>query len=279
MKKKQVAKKNTKIKKDTNLKSAKIKNIKSRKKYLVIGNWKNNPDTLKEARSNFRIIKAKKIDSKRIETVICPPLVHLSDLANSYKGKIFKLGAQNFYIDGSGPHTGEVTLNQLEDLKVKYLIIGHAERRELGESNELISAKIKNALERKFVPILCIGETERDSKGNYLSYLEEQIVKSLEQISKEEIKKIVIAYEPVWAIGSNKAVTPEEIHVMNIFIKKILSSIYNRKLAFGVKILYGGSVDPDNCHEILEKGDADGLLIGRASSNPYTFVDILKKVS
>jgi triosephosphate isomerase (TIM) len=248
------------------------------KKYLIIGNWKNSPDTLAEAKKNLKIIKSKKFNIKKVEPVVCPSMVHLADLAKNYRGKVLSFCAQNFYVDDKKFHTGETSPAQLLDLGVKYVIIGHAERRQLGETNELIASKIRSAIDRGFTPVLCIGEEIRDSGGKYLKYLEEQLYKSLVNISKKDICKIVIAYEPLWAIGNNRSVEPEEIHVVNILIKKLLTSIYSRKEAFATKILYGGSVDVDNCSRILEGGDVDGLLIGRAGANPYSFVDILKKV-
>ena len=249
------------------------------KKYLIVGNWKNHPDTLAEARKNFKIIKAKKVNTGRVLPVVCPPTIYLSDLKNSYRGRGIRFGAQNFYLQDEKPHTGETSLTQLKDLGVEFVIVGHAERRALGETNELIAEKLQNALDAKLKPILCIGENERDSGGEYLKFLEEQLAMSLRQIAKDDLKKIVIAYEPVWAIGSNRSVSPDEIHTMNIFIKKTLASLYARKEAFKVPILYGGSVNADNCQEILEGGDIEGLLIGRASANPYSFTDILKKLS
>lgn len=248
------------------------------KKYLVVGNWKNNPDTQTEANKNFKVIKSKKVNTKKIKPVICPSMLHLVELSKNYKGKVWSLGAQNFHIDDEKSHTGETSLAQIKDAGVEYVIVGHAERRMLGESNELIAAKIQNAIDNKIIPILCIGEEERDAGGKYLNFLNEQLYKSLAKISSKDFKKVIIAYEPLWAIGSNKSVDPEEVHVINILIKKTLTSIYSRKEAFAAQILYGGSVDVENCSEILLGGDVDGLLIGRASANPHSFIDILKKV-
>ncbi len=248
------------------------------KKYIIIANWKNNPNTLKEALNNFKIIKTKRFDLKKMEVVICPSFLHLSELNSSYRGKSFKFGVQNFYINDNDSHTGEVTINQLQDLNIQYAIIGHAERRKLGESDTLVSEKLKEALENRIRPILCIGEDERDEKGEYLKFLEKQLISSLNNISEKEIKKIVIAYEPLWAIGTNKYVSPADIHIVNILIKKLLTTKYGRKDAFAVPILYGGSVDAENCNELISGGDIDGLLVGRASANPHSFSDILGKV-
>lgn len=278
-----------KLKRSTRLKSALRKSKKESfkkphnkivgRKYLIVGNWKSAPETIIEARKNFRIIKSKKIDARKIIPVICPPLLFLVDLSKKYTGKVYKFATQNFYLNDGVPHTGETTLDQLVDLKVEYAIIGHAERREIGETNSLVAEKVKHSLDKNITPILCIGEKERDLKGEYLKFLEEQLIESLAKVQKSSLNKIVIAYEPVWAIGGNKSVGHEDIYTINIFIKKTLSSIYGRKEAFEVPILYGGSVDAENCNQILKSGKIDGLLIGRASSNPYSFSDVLKEVA
>jgi triosephosphate isomerase len=248
-------------------------------KYLIVANWKNYPDSLKEAKKNFNIIKSKKISTKKIVTVICPSVVHLGELARSYRGKNISFGAQNFIYDQKKPHTGEISIPQLNDLGVQYVIVGHAERRAMGEDNELIANKIRGAVDNGIMPILCVGEIKRDSSGEYLKYVERELIESLAKIDKKNLDKIVIAYEPIWAIGKGKkAISPHEIHQMVIFIKKVLVSRFDKKIAMSVPVIYGGSVDPDNCEEILGDGEVRGLLIGRASVNPYSFVDILKSV-
>jgi triosephosphate isomerase (TIM) len=223
------------------------------KKYFVIGNWKNNPNSKKEAENNFKTIKAKKYNPKKVEVVVCPSFLHLNSIVSSYKGKNIKFGAQNFYLNDGKSYTGEIMIDQLKEYKLNYVIIGHAERRLLGETDELVAKKIKHAIENKIKPVLCIGELERDSKGEYLKLIEKQLRSSISNINEDEIKKIIIAYEPLWAIGTNKIVSPSEIHVINILIKKILTSKYSRKIAFGIPILYGGSVDPENCNKIIKE--------------------------
>lgn len=140
------------------------------KKYLIVGNWKNSPESQAEANKNFKIIKTKKVNTKKIKPVICPSLIHLAVLSKSYKGKVWEFGAQNFYINDGKFHTGETTLAQIKDTGADYVIIGHAERRQLGESNELVALKIQNAIDNKFTPILCIGEDERFGREIFESF-------------------------------------------------------------------------------------------------------------
>jgi triosephosphate isomerase len=255
----------------------KIKKI-PKSKFLIVANWKNSPGTLKEAKKNFKQIKSKKINSKVIP-VICPSLLHLTELSSNYRGKIFTFGAQNFVADSKRPHTGEVSIEQIIEMNIDYAIVGHAERRALGEDNFMVADKIKTAIENGIKPILCIGEKERDPRGEYLKFVEQQLVESLSKIKKTDLDKVVVAYEPVWTIGKgNKSINTHEIHQMVIFVKKILVSKFDKKMAMNVPILYGGSVDSDNSKEILENAEVRGLLIGRASTNPYTFVDILNSL-
>lgn len=256
-----------------------MKKKNSKNKKLIIANWKMAPDSLFEAKKIFSTLKKKKINSRNFTVVLCPPVVYFSELFKNYRGKIFKFGIQNLSHEDDFAHTGEISAKMAKDFNVQYVIIGHAERRALGEDSSLISKKIKNTLKHKMTPVLCVGEIIRDQNGEYLKFLEQQIIDSLSGVKKNQIEKVVIVYEPVWAIGKgHKAVNNYEIYQMTIFIKKILVSLYGRKSALNVSILYGGSVDAENCLGILEEGRVDGLLIGRASLNPFTFSDILKKI-
>lgn len=254
------------------------KTFKNQKK-IIIANWKMAPNSLNEAKKLFSALKKNKINTSHITTVICPPVIYFSDLFKNYRGKTLKLGMQNISQQGDFAQTGEISADMAKDFGVEYVIIGHAERRSLGETSALISKKIKYTLDHKMIPILCVGEVVRDENANYLKFLEQQIIDSLFGIKKNQIEKIVLVYEPVWAIGKgHRAVDSEEIYKMSIFIKKVLVSLYGRKNGLGVSILYGGSVDADNSSEILKNSGIDGLLIGRASLNQYIFLDILKSI-
>lgn len=246
-------------------------------KKLVIANWKMNPESLKDAKKIFISLKKKNFNTNKVISVICPPYLFENELALNYKGGKFKFGFQDIHFESDDKSTGEISVEMAKNSKVEYVIIGHSEKRKNGDTNEIVSMKLKKAVDSGLVPILCIGENERDENGKYLRFVEEQLFNSLQKISKNKITEIVIAYEPIWTIGKGKSsMNPHELHQMTIFIKKILVNLYGKKTAMEVPIIYGGSVDSDNSKEIVEMGEVDGLLVGRASLNPHVFGDILK---
>jgi len=246
-------------------------------KKLIAGNWKMNPKTLREARANFLSIKKGAVKHKNVETVIAAPFVYLSELSKLAGGGL-SLGAQNVSSEKEGPFTGEVSASMLASYKIKYCIVGHSERRALGETNELINKKIKSLLAARITPILCVGESARDTDMWYLGEVKTQVSECLAGIAKNAISKIVIAYEPVWAISSTanrRDATPQDCEEMIIYIQKILADMYDGS-ARGMRILYGGSVDPKNCGGFLHEGKAAGLLPGKASLTSKKFAAILK---
>jgi triosephosphate isomerase len=244
---------------------------------IVVANWKMNPQSFKEAVLLFNqtLIEVKK--TKNIKTIICPPFPFLSVYGKSKNQKI-ALGAQNVSREGEGSYTGEVSPKMLRSLGVGYVIVGHGEERKRGETNELINEKILNLLKFKLSPILCIGESIRDRDGEYLSFVEDQIKSCLSGVLRAQMKNIVIAYEPIWAIGVNakREARPDEFTEMKIFIKKVISDIYDAKTAHSIPILYGGSVHKENAQAFIKEGNADGLLVGRDSINPKKFGAILR---
>lgn len=246
-------------------------------KILVVGNWKMNPESAEKAKEIFRGIKSVAKDLKNIKVVICPPFVYLSDLEKINDGSI-TIGAQDVFWEKSGSFTGEISSNMLKKEGEGYVIVGHSERRELGETDEMVSKKIKTALQTGLRVILCIGEKVRDDHGEYLHFLRAQIINSLGKLSKRYLAKLVIAYEPVWAIGQAEAMKTGELHEMTIFIKKVLVEIYGQKAGISVPVLYGGSVNHNNALEIIKNGEVSGLLVGRESLNPKKFGELLKTV-
>jgi triosephosphate isomerase len=243
-------------------------------KRIVIGNWKMNPLSLKEAEKLFAKIAKSASLIKKTEIVICPPFLYLEKL-NKIGRKIY-LGAQDaFWID-SGAYTGEVSAEMLYNIGARYVIVGHSERRAMGENNNDVNKKIKAAIAAGLHPILCVGENKRDIDHEYLNFVKKQVLECLDGISKDSISKIIIAYEPVWAIGSGASpATPEEFREMNIFIKKILSDKFGAKNISNIRIIYGGSVDEKNALGFFKDGHADGFLPGRASLNPKKFAEII----
>lgn len=245
---------------------------------LIIANWKMNPASAKEA-ENFLLTISKKAKSlKKINLIVCPPLPFLFLFKKNKISKI-TLGAQNVHNEQEGSYTGEVSAKMLLDLKVKSVIVGHGERRKLGENDEFINQKILTLIKNKITPIFCIGEESRDGDGNYLSFLEDQIKKGLTGVVKTNLKNIIIAYEPLWAVGkdSKREATKEEFIEIKIFIKKIISDLYGPKSMQEIKIIYGGSINAKNAKSFLDAG-ADGLLVGRDSINLNKFEALLDAI-
>ena len=247
-------------------------------KKLIIGNWKMNPKTAREAKTHFLSIKKAAAGFKNVDAVIAAPFVYLPELGK-LSGAALALGAQNVSSEKEGAHTGEVSAGMLAPLKTKYVIVGHSERRALGESNAFIAKKVAAVLAAKMTPVLCVGETERDTGMFYLSAVKTQLEECLAGIAKNAVSRVVIAYEPVWAISTtpgHRDATPEDALEMRIYIQKVLADLFGHANADKVRVLYGGSVDEKNALGFLIAGRADGLLPGRASLSPKSFSAILK---
>lgn len=250
----------------------------------MVANWKMNPGTAEKAREIFKGILKDTKDLRSTKVVVCPPFVYLSDLekilelsSGQVNSKLI-LGAQDMFWEKEGSFTGEIGSDMLK--AEGYVIIGHSERRELGETDEMVAKKVLASSKAKLIPILCVGEKIRDEHGEYLHFLRNQLINSLSNLPKKYLAKLIIAYEPVWAIGKNdtEAMKPTDIHVMTIFIKKVLTEIYKDKKVLEIPILYGGSVSHNNAKEIITLGEVQGLLVGRESLNPKKFGELLKVV-
>src|SRR3989338_1548116 len=250
-------------------------------KTLIVANWKMNPSTKKEAKKLFDSVRKSTKGIKNIEVVICPPFVYLSLFSG------LKLGAQNvFYLSAdrqvkkSGAFTGEVSPLMLKDLGVEYVIIGHSESRKyLNETDEVINKKIKESLLIGLKPILCVGETDEEkNSGKKLEVLGVEITQDLKGVMKSEDKNIVIAYEPVWAIGTGNNCSVDETMSSILLIRKIISKLYNREIADTTKIIYGGSVDSKNTNSYITQTGVNGLLVGGASLNAEEFIEIIKSL-
>jgi triosephosphate isomerase len=246
-------------------------------KKLIIGNWKMYPASAKDAQEKFKSIKKIASALRNVQTVVCPPFVYASDLRKLVTGHRCVLGAQNAWIENEGAYTGEVSPVMLASLKLSYVILGHSERRALGETDELVNKKVVAAIKAGLTVVLCVGETERDPDGEYLKHIGIQVKIALKGITKKDINNIVIAYEPIWAIGKHalRAASTDDTLEVSILIKKTLVDLYGKE-GGTVAILYGGSVDVKNAWEFLMKAHVDGLLVGRASLDPKIFGEILK---
>lgn len=245
------------------------------RKMIAAGNWKMNK-TNTEAVEIVSELNELIADVKGVEVIIGPPFTALSDVKR-VAGKV-KIAAQNMHWEVKGAFTGEISPIMLTDLGIDYVILGHSERRAyFGETNEIINKKIKSALIHGLNPILCVGEKLDDREnGNTENVVEDHVKGGLEGISKEEMKRIVIAYEPVWAIGTGKTATPEQAEEVHAFIRQLLTEMYDAEIARNTSILYGGSVKPANSKALFSKDNIDGGLVGGASLKADDFSIIVK---
>lgn len=248
-------------------------------KRLIIGNWKMNPTTLFEARKITGRIKRVLPNLTKTEAVICPPFPFITGCSPKKAIKNFHIGAQLVSSEeGSGPFTGEVSASMLHDLGLKYVIVGHSEQRKKGDTDAIVSKRMKMVLDIGMTAVLCVGEATRDSGGAYLEDLKNQIKNSFVNIPKKYANKIVIAYEPIWTIGGKEAMVTEQIYETSLFVKKIFADVFGALQGLKVKVLYGGSVNFRNAADIITVGKVDGLLVGHESVNASGFVELLKMV-
>ncbi|MEK7185633.1 MAG: triose-phosphate isomerase [Patescibacteria group bacterium] len=255
----------------------------SKTKRLVIANWKMNPQTPDEAKAILAGTRKATESLKYTEVIVCPSFLYFPAAVKSITSKVrakMRVGVQDIFWEDRGSFTGEVSAAMVKAGGGTHVIVGHSERRALGETDEMVGKKVAAVVREDLTAILCIGEGERDVNGNYLSFLKQQLSAGLSGVQKRHVGQIVVAYEPVWAIGKSEreALTGSGMHEMTIFIRKLLSDIYGRDIAVQVPILYGGSVTPANAGDIVSEGHTDGLLVGRQSLDPAQFVEILKIV-
>jgi triosephosphate isomerase len=247
-------------------------------KKIIIGNWKMAPETLKEAKATFAAIKTRGSRLRNVQTVICAPFVYVSDLAKMVGGHRVAVGAENTHWEESGAFTGEVSACQIASVKAQYVIVGHSERRAMGETDDDVAKKVAAVFRGKMIPVLCVGERTRDDHGEYTRFIIAQIQKALTGLKRSQVRKLIIAYEPIWAIGSHAIhpATPADALEISILIRKTIADIWSKNEAFAVPILYGGSADETNAEGFLREGEMQGLLVGRASLDPKKFNAILE---
>ena len=233
--------------------------------------------TVEEAVSLVRELKELIKDVEDREILVCPPFTALQAIKEELKDSNIKVGAQNMYFEDNGAFTGEISALMLKKL-CSYVITGHSERRQyFNEDNELINKKIKKALEHGLKPIVCVGERlEQREGGKTNDVIENHIAEALKDLSKEDVLKLTIAYEPVWAIGTGKTATPEQAEEAHIFIRNLIKKMYDEETAEKTRILYGGSVKSKNAADLLSKKDIDGALVGGASLDAEEFSKIVK---
>lgn len=244
---------------------------------LIAGNWKMHK-TIDDAIRLASELKLQLIGITDCDIVIVPPFTALYAVYQVIENTQIFLGAQDVFWEEEGAYTGEISPYMLKDVGCRYVIIGHSERRRyFGENNLSCNRKIKASLHADLIPIYCIGETleERD-KGKTFFIVEEQLVEGLKGIEFNNGSEIVIAYEPVWAIGTGKNATPQEAEEVHMFIRKLLAEMFKERIAMRTRILYGGSVTPENASELMHENDVDGLLVGGASLKASSFIKIIK---
>ncbi len=237
-------------------------------KKIIIGNWKCNPSSLEEAKAFFSSFQKNVKTKEGTEVALCPPFIYISEL-RKIAGQKIKIGAQNCFWEDGGAFTGEISPKMLKNLGCNYIILGHSERREIfKENDDVILAKIKSVLKVGLTPILCIGEKKEErGAGDTFNILRSQIKKTLGELSNSRVTNMIIAYEPIWAIGTGDNCPPNEAMTVLMFIKKELMRLFSKRVSEKIPILYGGSVNSKNAFCYIEAG-FNGLLVGGASLKP-----------
>lgn len=247
------------------------------KKRIIAGNWKMN-NTIEQADKLIAELKPLLNDNKKAEVVVCVPFTAIAAAKKAVKGSKIKVGAQNLSWESKGAFTGEISAEMLLEVGAEYVIVGHSERRQMfGETNETVNKRALMALSSGLKPIICVGETDYErSIGKTNVILRSQLKDALQSVGEAQMENVIIAYEPVWAIGTGKNATADDAAATIRFIRKLVAEFYDPKTAKGLRILYGGSMNGKNCAELLEKKDIDGGLIGGASLKAAEFAAIVE---
>ncbi len=248
----------------------------STRRPLIAGNWKMYK-TVAEAEETARALAGQTTDVDSVDIMIAPPFTALTHVASLVKNSRVAVGAQNLFWEKEGAYTGEIAPGMLTEAGCRYVIIGHSERRQhFGETDETVNKKIAAALTAGLAPILCIGESEAQREADEtFSVLDKQIKRGLKDLFANDLRELVIAYEPIWAIGTGKTATSEQAQQVHQFLRGLLAELFDEPFARSVRILYGGSVKPDNIAELMSMEDIDGALVGGASLNAETFARIV----
>ena len=243
---------------------------------IVIANWKMNPVTPAEAKRIYAGTVKGATKLRGVHVSVCPPFVFLPELAKGTSKKV-TLGVQDVFYEEDGAYTGQTSPKMAKGYKAKLAIVGHSERRALGESNELVGRKARHAIEVGMTAVLCVGERERNEEGEYYTFIKDELEAALIGLKRKDLDKLIIAYEPIWAIGkrAEEALDTRSLFEMVLFIRKVLTERFGRAPADRVPILYGGSVKAENAGTFITEGGVDGLLVGSASLDPKQFTQIL----
>lgn len=263
-------------------------NMQKNKKLLIAANWKMTPPTVNEAKKKAVAFKAIAKKYQRIpkskaslQVLVCPPYPFIGELKAAFKNSPALAGAQDVSQFDGGSKTGEIASTMLQSIGTSHVIVGHSERRAAGDTDEIVAVKLGQVIRMKMQAILCIGETVRDENGEYLNVIKAQLKASLARLSNADFAYVTIAYEPVWAIGrtDNVALSGHDLHQMVIYIRKMLRDLYNDSIASAAKILYGGSVTPENAEDVIWNGEVDGVLVGHESFRAESFETICQNIA
>lgn len=246
-------------------------------KRFVIGNWKQNPSSTKKALSILKGIKKDAGLAKKVDTVLIPPSLFLTILQKEVKAsKRITVGAQDVYWEEGGAFTGKVSPAMLKDVGAKYIIVGHSEQRAMGDTETMVNKKLRAVLKAGMSPILCVGERKRDADGEFVRFVRDQIASAVKGVQPKQISSIVVAYEPIWAIGTGKAASDKDALEMALLVRHTLIQLYSRKTVEKIPVLYGGSVKAKNCNDFLAHPEIAGFLVGGASLDPKEFSKIIQ---
>lgn len=245
------------------------------RKPIIAGNWKMNL-SIKEAMQFVEDVK-NEVSKGDVEPVIAAPFTFLKDLREATKSTNIKIAAQNMHFEDSGAFTGEVSAPMLKEIGVDYCVIGHSERRQyFAETDETINKKLHQAFKYDIVPILCVGETLEERETNKTNdVVKMQVVADIKDLSADLVSKLVIAYEPIWAIGTGKTATSDQANEVISYIRDVVKELYSEEVSENIRIQYGGSVKPENVEEIMNKSDIDGALVGGASLKASDFIKLV----
>ena len=245
---------------------------------IIAGNWKMNNDVKETQNLLSKLSSGLSPDNLNCDVIVCPPFTSIFEAHTLLKDTKIKLGAQNMHFEASGAFTGEISASMLKSVGCEFVILGHSERRTIfGETDEFINKKIKKAIENDLKPIFCVGELlEEREAGITEKIIERQVKAGLNNISPEEMGKVIIAYEPVWAIGTGKTASPEQAQEVHKFIRNLIKEKFGNSISDKIIIQYGGSVNSSNAKELLFQNDIDGALVGGASLKPDSFISIIQ---
>ena len=260
-------------------------------KSIVVANWKMNPTTMREAKKLFDATRKAAETAKSVSVIVAPPSIFLRELRARYKGKRIAFAIQSANAEGGGAYTGDTSLLQAKDAGAQYVIAGHSEQRAKGETNEVAGKVVAAALVSGLTPVLCVGERERSPSGEHFNFVKEQLRAAFADVEPGKVTKVLVAYEPVWAIGGEKSMSPRDMHEMTIFIRKTIVGMKGEtglrhaeagsdhaKAGMNIKILYGGATTESNALPMLQESGAQGFIVGHVSIDAYRFAALLEAI-